>query len=139
MQTPPYLRRRGGFTLIELMVVVAIVGILARIAFASYTSSVAKSRRNAAQGCLMEQAQYLERVYTTNLSYASAALPAASAQQCQADLSTQYTFSLPAASLTASAFAVKASAIGGQATTDASCATMTVNQTGARAPTSNCW
>ena len=139
MRQPPYLRRHGGFTLIELMVVVAIVGILARIAFASYTSSVAKSRRNAAQGCLMEQAQYLERVYTTNLSYASAALPAASAQQCQADLSTQYTFSLPAASLTASAFAVKASAIGGQATTDASCATMTVNQTGARAPTSNCW
>ena len=139
MRQPAYLRRHGGFTLIELMVVVAIVGILARIAFASYTSSVAKSRRNAAQGCLMEQAQFMERVYTTNLSYASAALPAASAQQCQADLSTQYTFSLPSASLTASAFAVKASALGTQAAKDASCATMTVTQTGARTPSSNCW
>ena len=139
MHPLPYLRRHGGFTLIELMVVVAIVGILARIAFASYTSSVAKSRRNAAQGCLMEQAQYMERVYTTNLSYASAALPAASAQQCQADLSAHYTFSLPTASRTASAFAVKASARGAQATRDASCATMTVTQTGARTPASNCW
>ncbi len=119
--------------------VVAIVGVLARIAYASYTSSVAKSRRNAAQGCLMEQAQYLERIYTTNMSYASAALPAASAQQCQADLSTYYSFSLPAASLAASAFAVKASAIGTQATKDASCATMAVTQTGARTPSANCW
>ena len=131
--------KQAGFTLLELMITVAIVGILANIAYASYSSSVAKSRRNAAQGCLMEQAQYMERVYTTSMSYASAVLPASSAQQCQADLSSQYTFSLPSASLTASGFAVKASAIGAQATKDASCATMTVAQTGARTPTSNCW
>jgi len=129
--------RHGGFTLIEVMIVVAIIGILARFAYASYSSSVTKSRRNVAQGCLMEQAQYLERIYTTSLSYASAALPAASAQQCQADLSSYYSFSLP--SLTASTFTVRASALGTQATNDASCATMTVTQTGARTPAANCW
>ena len=128
-----------GFTLLELMIVVAVIGILANIAFTSYTSSVAKTRRNAAQGCLMEEAQYMERVYTTSMSYASAALPAASAQQCQAALSAYFTFSLPAASLTASAFVVKATAIGAQAANDESCATMTVVQTGVRTPTSNCW
>ncbi len=131
--------KQSGFTLLELMIVVAVVGILANIAYASYSSSVTKSRRNVAQGCLMEQAQYMERVYTTNMSYASAALPAADAQQCQADLSAQYTFSLPAASLTASAFVVQATAIGTQADNDATCATMTVTQTGARTPASNCW
>ena len=138
MRSPFFLSQRG-FTLVELMITVAIVGILANIAYASYSTSVAKSRRNAAQGCLMEQAQYMERVYTTNMSYANATLPAANAQQCQADLSAQYTFSLPAASLAASGFAVKAQAQGAQATQDASCATMTVDQTGARTPTSNCW
>lgn len=139
MHPPRNPRLSNGFTLLELMITVAIVGILANIAYASYSSSVAKSRRNAAQGCLMEQAQYMERVYTTNMSYASAVLPASSAQQCQADLSLQYTFSLPSASLTASGFAVQAQAVGTQATADASCATMTVVQTGARTPTSNCW
>jgi type IV pilus assembly protein PilE len=126
-----------GFTLIELMIVVAIVGILARIAYGSYQSSVAKSRRSVAQGCLVEQAQFLERYYTTNMSYAGAALPASSAQQCQADLSKYYSFSLPAVS--ASGFTVKASAIGTQVNADDSCKTMKVTETGARIPVSGCW
>lgn len=135
----PHLRpaRQRGFSLIELMIVVAIVGILARIAYSSYQSSVAKSRRNVAQGCLVEQAQYMERIYTTNMSYASAELPASSAQQCQADLALYYVFSLPSA--TASGYTVKASATGAQATADDSCNTMTITQTGARTPSTGCW
>lgn len=134
---PTLFLRQRGFTLIELLIVVAIAAVLARIAFVSYSTSVAKSRRNAAQGCLMEQAQYIERVYTTNLSYATAALPSANAQQCQANLSTQYTFTLP--TRTATTFTVTATAIGGQATADAACTPMTVDQTGARTPATGCW
>ena len=145
MNTPTIDKRRTcglvglrGFTLIELMIVVAIVGILARIAYGSYQSSVAKSRRSVAQGCLVEQAQFLERYYTTNMSYSGAVLPASSAQQCQSDLRAYYSFTLPAP--TASAFTVKATATSAQATADASCVTpMTVDQTGARGPATGCW
>lgn len=133
----PHPAAQRGFTLIELMIVVAIVGILSSFAYASYQSSVAKSRRQAAQGCLVEQAQFLERYYTTNMSYAGAALPAASAQQCQADLGAYYTFALTA--LTASGYTLEATATGAQASADASCAPMTVDQTGARGPTTGCW
>ena len=70
------MRQVRGFTLIELMIVVGIVAILATIANASYQSFVLKSRRAAAATCLMERAHYMERYYTTQLTYAGAPNPA---------------------------------------------------------------
>jgi prepilin-type N-terminal cleavage/methylation domain-containing protein len=49
--------RTRGFTLIELMIVVAIVAILAAVAYPAYTSHVRKAHRAAAQSCLMDLAQ----------------------------------------------------------------------------------
>ena len=54
-------RRPLGFTLIELMIVLAIVGILSAIAFPSYTKYVAKGKRAEARAALLESAQYMER------------------------------------------------------------------------------
>src|SRR3546814_14075757 len=65
-----------GFTLIELMVVVAIIAILASIAYPAYTDYIVKTRRSAGAACLLEQAPFMERYYTTNMGYSSAALPA---------------------------------------------------------------
>ncbi len=58
-----------GFTLIELMITVAVVAILAAIAWPNYQESVRKARRADAQGVIMEGAQFLERFYTENNRY----------------------------------------------------------------------
>ena len=61
--------KSSGFTLIELMIVVAIVAILAAIAYPSYQEQVRKSRRADAKAVLLEAAQWLERHYTVNNTY----------------------------------------------------------------------
>ena len=58
-----------GFTLVELMVVVAIVGILASIAYPSYTEYIARGRRSDAQKALLEASQYMQRWYAANNTY----------------------------------------------------------------------
>lgn len=75
-----------GFTLIEILIVVAIVAILAAIAYPSYQDSVRKSRRADARAVLLEAAQFMERFYTENFRYdqdrngVAVALPAGLAQ-----------------------------------------------------------
>jgi type IV pilus assembly protein PilE len=61
------------------MIVVAIIAILAAIAYPSYQDSVRKSRRADARAVLLEAAQCMERIYTENLTtgYQGVALPAA--------------------------------------------------------------
>lgn len=60
----PHRPRQTGFTLIELMTVVAIVGILAAIAYPSYQEHIRRANRADAQASLMELAQFMERSYT---------------------------------------------------------------------------
>jgi type IV pilus assembly protein PilE len=138
---PRFTRTVRGLTLIEIMVVVALVGILASIALTSYQSQTRKTRRYAAQSCLMEQAQYMERYYTTAsnpMTYTAASLPNAT---CKTNLASYYTFSLTSAS---QAFSVQAVASGTQ-TGDTDCRTLALNQaalqssSSATASTTGCW
>lgn len=62
-------RQQGGFTLMELLVVVTIVGILAAVAVPLYTEQVAKARRAEGRTALLEGVNALERSFTVNNRY----------------------------------------------------------------------
>lgn len=123
--------RSGGFTLIELMIVVAIVAIIAAIAYPSYQNHITKTRRGAAASCSLEAAQFMERFYTTNLRYdtdqagTAVALPQT---QCANELGDHYTFAL--AAVAANSYSITAAPKGGQAARDTKCGTLTLDQTG---------
>lgn len=131
-------RRSRGFTLIELMITVAIVAILAAIAYASYQYAVVKSRRSTAAACLQERAQFMERYYTTKMTYAGASAPA----QCDS-VSAFYTLAFEGTP-DATGFTISATPQGAQASGDTKCGTLTIDQAGTRTASlasdaSQCW
>ena len=67
--------RVKGFTLLELMVVVAIIGIISAIAYPSYQDSVRKANRADAKASLLDVAQQLERCFSANGQYTTTAGP----------------------------------------------------------------
>lgn len=131
----------NGFTLIEVLVVVAILGLLAAIALPAYSNYTMRANRAEGRASLVEAAQIAERFFVRNNTYvgADADIPAASPHGL-------YTiaFNAPAANQ----FSVTATAARSQVR-DTDCAVLTINHLGARQSqddngvdttgTANCW
>ena len=135
------MKKQRAFTLIELMVTVAIIGILASIAYPSYRDSVMKSRRADAQGALLAYANSMERYFTVNNTYLTVSSTVVAPTNAG---TTYYTIAIstsPAA--TASTYTINATPIGTQATDK--CGTLTLTSTGVKGYTGTsgsktlCW
>jgi type IV pilus assembly protein PilE len=123
---------KNGFTLIELLIAIAIIGILAAIAYPSYQDSIQKTRRAEAQAIMIEYASFAERSFTENNNYAGATQGNAAPI---IDDTNFYDFTVAVAAAT---FDVTAAPIGAQ--TNDACGTMTIDETNSRTSGgAGCW
>jgi type IV pilus assembly protein PilE len=127
-----------GFTLIELMITVAIVGILAAIAYPSYQEQVRSSRRAECGGALLGLANAMERHFTTNNSYLGAGTTAGNTgaptiynTQCPIDGGTA-TYNLTINAVTQTTYTLNAAPIGGGPQANDKCGTFTLTSIGAK-------
>ncbi len=132
-------RHSRGFTLIEVIIVVAIVAILAAIALPSYQNSVLKSGRAEGKAALLNAAQRLERCFTEFNAYNNANCP--DFNPVEITENQRYAISLSA--VAPMSYTLQAVPQGSQAG-DTQCGTLTLSQTGAKTESgtwnvTECW
>jgi len=138
--------KKNGFTLVELMITVAVVAILAMIAIPNYTQYVRKGNRTDATKSLTLDAQALERCYSQTFAYA--ACPGAAAGAAPS-IEGKYTvtITIPDPAQPAPSYIISAVPLAPSQVADTDCAKFTLNTTNTQyaqtsaavANTQTCW
>jgi type IV pilus assembly protein PilE len=131
--------RVAGFTLIELMIAVAVVAILASIAYPSYQEQIRKSRRAQAKADLVEYMQGAERFFTVNNTYEGYNVPK---DQSPREDGATARYTIAATTQTANELVLTATAVGSQA--EDRCGDLSVSNTGLKTESGSadldaCW
>ncbi len=131
-----------GFSLIELMITIAIIGIIASVAYPSYMDSVRRSNRTDAKTALNDAAQRLQRCFTTLSTYANTAncTVRSSLEGTDGIVSPEshYRVTVAANGAAATTYILTATAISGAQQNDTGCTAITLTHSGIRAP-ADCW
>lgn len=121
---------KKGFTLIELMIVILIVGILVTIAYPSYQEHVARARRADGQTALLDLASRLERYYSEQNTYQTATIGTGNGTDVlDTTTSPEGWYALSITNQTATAYSIQATPQNAQAS-DALCLNLTYNSLG---------
>ena len=136
-----------GFTLIEVMVVVVIIAILAAVAYPSYQDYVIRSNRGAAESFMLEVASRQERYLLDARQYASGIGSGANELNITIPSTVSKNYTLATTDnggTTPPTYTVTAAPTGTQATADAKCGTLGIDQTGTKTVTGSagvaqCW
>lgn len=134
------MKRAQGFTLIELMIVVAIIAIISAIAYPSYQDSVRKANRSDGLNTITDTAGRLERCYTTYGSYNNASCTGVLNGATIASQRLHYNIVITS---TPSTYSLTANPVSATQLKDTRCASFTLTNTGLKTATgtdsTNCW
>jgi type IV pilus assembly protein PilE len=144
------MHKKNGFTLIELMIAVAIIAILAGIAYPAYEKQIQKTNRSDAKVTLSDVAQRLQRCFTAQSSYNPAAGKCTVVDELKGSgvVSKESHYVIkPAVALTDSTYQITATATSARQLKDTDCKTFTLDQTGVKSAknsgnadnTESCW
>ncbi|AZG74225.1 type IV pilin protein [Shewanella livingstonensis] len=124
-----------GFTLIEVMITVVIIGILAAIAYPSYTSFIAKSGRSEGVAAVMRVSNLQEQYYMDNRIFTEDMTKLGMSSEPFLTENGYYSVD----SVGTTTYTITATAKGRQATLDTTCATITLTAAGVKGPSKECW
>ncbi|WP_181901694.1 type IV pilin protein [Thalassotalea euphylliae] len=128
--------KSSGFTLIELLIAVAIIGILAGVAYPSYQSYATKSKRTEGQRELLRIASLMEQYYLDNRIYTN---DMTKLGQAKDPFETEGGYYKIDATVTGDSFILTATAQGSLASADVKCKELKVTDAGKKTPSSDCW
>lgn len=126
----PIVASARGFSLMELVIVIAVIGLLAAIAIPNYSEYVKRGHRTAVRGALLDTAQWLERVRTEHSSYAARGATLPVGAQSPRSGTAVYTLALDPAPTATTYRLVATPVAGGPMGTD-DCGVFTIDQSGA--------